>query len=178
MGNVTRRYTRAVGSGNLKNDAWHYDPEVIMAVALSSTHGGLLFRAKYGNDPTAYRQLRDKWTWIVSTKAVRRKWPLHVPIDKVARISLRLWANDVCPACTGRRQQTIFNTPSLSGKDCPLCNGSGKAELRCDQSLRDYVLDMIEDLFHDERLAGARGARKLGKENNDISEFMPAQKNA
>ncbi len=57
---------------------------------------------------------------------------------------------------------TIFNTPSLSDKDCPLCNGSGKTELRCHPAIRDYVLDMIEELHSDERTVAARASRKLG----------------
>jgi hypothetical protein len=178
MAQLAQRYVRAVGSGNLRSDELHFDTDVLAAMALSSTYGGLLFRAKYFNDPASYRRLLNQWTWIVSTKAERRGWPVHIPVDKVARISLRIWANDVCPACTGRKMVTIFNTPSLSDKVCPLCNGTGKTELRCDQSLRDYVLDMIEELTADERKAGARGARKLGKQNSDISDFMPAQKSA
>ena len=162
MGMLAERYAHAVGSHNLKNDSLHSDTDVLMAVALSSPYGGLLLRAKYQNDATAYRKLRDHWTWVVSTKAQRRDWPVHIPIDTVARVSLRVWAFDNCPACTGRKKETIFNTPSLSDKDCPLCKGTGTQELRCDPSLRDYVLDMIEELHGATRTALARAARKMG----------------
>lgn len=162
MGKLSERYTHAVASHNLRNDELHHAPEVLMAVALSSPYGGLLLRAKYLNDPVAVRRLQAHWTWIVSTKAGRRAWPLHVPIDKIAYLSMVRWLNDTCPACTGRKKVTIFNTPSLSDKDCPLCNGSGKSELRCNAAIRDYVLDMIEELAGDERKAAARAAKKLG----------------
>lgn len=161
MVQLAARYTRAVGSGNLKSDEWHGDTDVLAAVALSSTFGGLLFRVKYFNDAAAYRRLRDQWTWIVSTKAVRRNWPVHIPIDKVAEISLKRWLNSVCPACTGRRHETIFNTPSLSDKDCRLCEGTGEAPLRVDPRLREVILDMIEELTAMEYKAGARAKQKL-----------------
>lgn len=158
---LAERYVRAVGSGNLKSDEFHYDTDVLAAMALSSSFGGLLFRAKYFNDATSYRRLLAQWTWIVSAKAGRRAWPVHVPIDKVAYLSLKRWMNSVCPACTGRKQETIFNTPTLSAKNCSLCDGTGQTELRCNPAIRDYVLDMVEELYDDERRAGARAKKKL-----------------
>lgn len=180
MSNLALRYTRAVGSGNLRNDELHFDADVLMAVALSSTYGGLLYRAKYFNDEASYRRLRDQWTWIVTTKALRRNWPEEVGnvADKVARISLKLWCNNVCPACTGRKKETIFNTPSLSAKDCNLCNGAGTMEVRCDPRLRDYVLSMIDELYADEYKAGARAKKKLQSNDAAVRAYMPAQKSA
>ncbi len=163
---LVQRYARAAESGNLRNDEYHYDTDVLAAMALSSTYGGLLFRVKYCNDAASYRYLLDKWTWIVSTKAVRRKWPDNVKIDKIAFLSLTRWLNSVCPACTGRKNETIFNTPSLSDKQCALCNGTGETELRCNPAIRDYVLHMIEELFSDERKAAARAVRKLGRQED------------
>lgn len=158
---LAERYVLAVGSGNLKSDELHYDTDLLAAMALSSTFGGLLFRAKYFNDPASYRRLLAQWTWIVSTKAGRRAWPVHIPIDKVAFLSLKRWMNSVCPACTGRKKETIFNTPSLSAKDCALCDGTGQTTLRCNPAIRDYVLDMVEELYDDERRAGVRAKKKL-----------------
>lgn len=178
MGNLALRYSRAVGSGNLRDDPQHFDTAVLAAVALSSSYGGLLFRAKYFNDASSYRRLLAQWTWIVSTKAQRRDWPVHIPIDKVARVSLKMWIYDGCPACTGRRKETIFNTPSLSAKDCTLCGGTGKVELRCHPAIRDYVRDMIDELFADEYKAGSRGARKLQSNDGALRAYMPAQKSS
>jgi hypothetical protein len=161
---LVQRYAHAAGSGNLKNDALHHAPDVLAAVALSSDYGGMLFRAKYQNDLAAYQRLLHHWTWIVSCKALRRSWPEHIPINKVALISLNRWISNVCPACTGRRLETIFNTPHLSDKACRLCDGSGEAPLRVDERWRDYVLDMIEELTADEYKAAARAAKKLGRD--------------
>lgn len=166
MGSLAERYVRAIGSGNLRSDELHHDTDVLAAMALSSTFGGLLFRAKYFNDPSSYRSLLAQWTWIVSTKAGRRNWPVHIPIDKVAYLSLTRWMNSVCPACTGRKQETIFNTPALSAKNCALCDGSGESPLRCNAAIKDYVLDMVEELYADERRAGARAKKKLRRDHD------------
>lgn len=164
MVQLAQKYARAAGSGNLKNDDYHFDTDVVGAMALTSTYGGLLFRVKYCNDAASYEKLLHRWTWVVSTKAMRRKWPAHVAVDKVASLSLNRWLNSVCHACTGRKQTAIFNTSTLSAKNCHVCNGTGEAPLRCNAALRDYVLDMIEVLHADINKAGARAKKKLGKE--------------
>lgn len=167
---LAARYVKAVGSGNLRSDEFHYDTDVLAAMALSSSYGGLLFRTKYFNDPSSYRRLLAQWTWIVSAKAGRRNWPVHVPIDKVAYLSLTRWISSVCPACTGRKNEVIFNTPLLSAKVCSLCDGSGQTELRCNPAIKDFVLDMTEELFSDEFKAGARAKKKL---RNDVDAPPP-----
>lgn len=169
MVQFAQRYARAVASGNLINDAHHFDTDVLAAMALSSTYGGLLFRVKFQIDQSSYHKLLEQWTWIVSTKAVRRGWPDNIPVDKIAFLSLTRWINSVCPACTGRQQQTIFNTSGLSDKKCHLCNGSGEAPLRCNSALRNYILDMTEELHADTRRAGARAKKKLGKDMNGVA---------
>lgn len=169
MAKIAERYARAAGSGNLKNDAYHFDTDVLAAVALSTTFGGLLFRAKFQNDAVSYRRLLDQWTWIVSCKAVRRHWPDHVDVKTIAFLSLNRWLSAVCPACTGRRNETIFNTPALSDKACKVCDGTGEAPLRCPEVLRDLIEDMVEELHADERKAGARARKKLQRDGEDIN---------
>lgn len=168
MVKLAQRYVKAVGSGNLRSDQHHFDTDVLAAVALSSSFGALLFRVKYFNDTSSYRRLLAEWSWIVSTKAARRSWPEHVAVDQVAQLSLRRWISSVCPACTGRRQETIFNTPSLSARNCRLCDGSGQLPLRCEARIKDYVLDMIEELTAIEYRAGTRAARKLRREAEQV----------
>jgi hypothetical protein len=178
MGNLVLRFNQAVHSNNLRNDEWHVNTDVLAAVALSSKYGGLLLRAKYCEDLSAYRQLKDKWTWIVSTKAERQNWPVHIPIDTVARISLAMWGDQVCKACAGRKKETIFNTSKLSTKDCRLCKGTGKAQFQGDPRLRDYVLDMVEELNADERKAIARAQKKLGTESSTYPPCLHLKKRA
>jgi hypothetical protein len=168
MVQIAERYARAVGSRNLKNDEHHFDPDVLAAVALSTTFGGLLFRVKYHNEAPKYKELQEHWTWIVSCKALRRKWPDHVDIKQIAILSLHRWLNPICPACSGRKQETVFNTPMLSDRACRVCDGTGEVPLRCPEILRQYIEDMVEELKADERKAGARAARKLRRDADDI----------
>lgn len=165
---LAERYARATRSGNLRNDELHVTPEVLMAMALSSRFGGLLARVKYANDAASYRQLLHQWTWIVSAKAVRRNWPEHIPVDKVAFLSLRRWIDSVCPACTGHGKVKVLGAPVLSERDCPLCQGSGQTELRCDARMRDYVLDMIEELQGDFLKSCVRAKKKLRSDREDV----------
>lgn len=158
---LIQRYVRAVGSGNLKNDALHGDTDVLAAMALSSHFGGLLARVKYFNDHASYYRLLEQWTVIVAAKAARRSWPEHVPVGKVAYLSLTRWISCLCPACTGVGKLKVFNAPLRADQDCPVCNGSGETELRCDPRLRDYILDMVEELTMDEHRAAERARRKL-----------------
>lgn len=164
---LAERYARATISGNLRNDELHVGADVLMAVAMSSTFGALLIRVKYANDTSSYKRLLDQWTWIVSTKAVRRTWPIHLPIDKIAFLSLHRWLNSVCPACTGRKQVTVLGAPVLSGRDCALCRGTGQTELRCNPAIRDYVLDMVDELQMDVDRAVTRAKKKLRSDRED-----------
>jgi hypothetical protein len=166
---LAERYARATQSGNLRNDALHVTTDVLMAMALSSNFGGLLVRVKYGNDASCYRRLLDKWTWIVSTKALRRNWPEHIPIDKIAYLSLRRWLNSVCPACTGHGKVKVLGAPVLSEKDCPLCLGKGETELRCNPAIRDYVLDMVEELQMDLIRGVTRANKRLRSDSEDAN---------
>jgi hypothetical protein len=166
---LVQRYTRATLSSNLRNDELHVTPDVLAAMALSSNFGGLLARAKYGLDAGSFRRLLDKWTWIVSTKAVRRNWPLHIPIDKVAYLSLRRWINSACPVCEGTGHTKVPGAPARSDRDCKACRGSGRTELRCNVAIRDYVLDMVEELESDLLCSAARARKKLRSDSEDAA---------
>jgi hypothetical protein len=161
MVKLAQRYVRAAGSANLKCDDTHFDTDVLAAVALSSKFGGLLFRVKFFNDADSYRRLLHEWTWIVSAKALRRGWGTHIAINVVADESLRRWVDGKCKVCTGLGHHKLFNTPVLSDKPCRPCQGTGEAPLKCDRRLRDYILDMTEELDAMARKAGSRARDKL-----------------
>jgi hypothetical protein len=164
---LAERYARATISGNLRNDALHVGADVLMAVAMSSNFGAMLMRVKFANDVSSYRRLRDQWTWIVSTKALRRNWPVHIPIDLVAETSLRRWISSVCPACTGLKHVKLLGAPVLADRDCPVCHGTGQTELRCDARIRDYVLDMVEELEADLQRSVTRARKKLRSDREE-----------
>jgi hypothetical protein len=154
-------------SGNLRNDALHNVTDVLAAMALSGSLSGRLARVKFANDASGFKRLLDEWTWIVSTKAVRRAWPEHVQVDTVAYLSLRHWMSSVCPACTGLKHVKVLGAPVLSERDCPACRGTGEVELRCEPRLRDYVLDMVEEVDGAFRNGMARASKKLRRASED-----------
>lgn len=164
---LAERYARATLSGNLRNDALHTAPEVLMAVALAGGFSSQLIRLKYGIEAPMYRRVLDEWTWLVSGKAGRRTWPENIDLTAVAHFSLRYWLNSVCPACTGHGKIKVLGAPVLSEKDCPLCLGSGHTELRCHGTIRDYVRDMIEELDAYVRRGMFRANKKLRSDRED-----------
>jgi hypothetical protein len=162
MAEIAQRFIQAACSGNLTNDEHHFGVDVIMAVAMSSALGGLLFRVKYKNDQGSYKALLDHWTWIVSCIASKRHWPDHIPVDKVARESLQRWMDNRCRVCLGLGySRPSSNTLHGVHKACHVCHGNGKQPLRADSRLHRYILDMEEELTAMEDKAGARAKKKL-----------------
>jgi hypothetical protein len=169
---LAERYSRAAISGNLRNDELHGATDVLAAMALSGTFGAMLVRVKYCNDVGSYHRLLHQWTWIVSTRALRRNWPEHIPINTVAYMSLRRWLNSVCPACTGLGYIKELGAPVLSDRPCKLCKGTGVTELRCEMRVRDYVLDMVDELETDMLRAVTRAKKKLRSAREDADAKM------
>ncbi len=162
---VIQKYSHAIGSSNLRDDAHHHATEVLHAAAWSGELGSKLFRVKYANDVTTYPALLEAWRDIVKSKAVLRHWPADISPSKIARLSLNHWLNDVCPSCTGRGYQPVAGVPSvMSDIACKQCAGTAKRSIEAKHSLMDYVTAMAEVL--DEMSARAAGEmmRKLANE--------------
>jgi len=147
---VIEKYSRSINSSNLRSDELHYEADSLAAVAMVDLStdglGGLLFRVKYGNDATSHNTLLMTWKDKVARKAELRQWPRHITARKVAEISLSYWLNDMCEACEGRGYEMLPNSPVLSDVPCKCCKGEKTKPLIVEHRLRDYVLDMIEDL--------------------------------
>ena len=145
--NVIQKYTSALGSSNLRDDAHHHSTEVLAAAALCRDLGTKLFRVKYAGDATSYPALLDAWREIVKSKAGHRTWPADVSPAKVARLSLDHWLNDVCPACTGRAYEPVRGqTTVLSDIACRACAGTGTRAVQAQHKMLHLVEDMVEAL--------------------------------
>lgn len=145
--NVIQKYTSALGSSNLRDDAHHHSTEVLAAAALCRDLGTKLFRVKYAGDASSYPALLDAWREIVIGKAAHRTWPADVSPSKVARLSMDHWLNDVCLACTGRRYEPVRGqTTVMSDTPCRACAGSGTRAVEAQHKLRHLVEDMVEAL--------------------------------
>lgn len=54
------------------------------------------------------------------------EWLIDDP-ERTAVAVLIWWLDKTCPACQGRKWRVVQGTPSLSGKACGRCRGSGEA---------------------------------------------------
>jgi hypothetical protein len=147
VSSVIQKYTRALGSSNLRDDAHHHSTEVLAAAALCRDLGTKLFRVKYAGDATTYPALLESWREIVITKASHRRWPADASPAKIARLSLDHWLNDVCPACTGRAYEPVKGVASvLSDAACRACVGTGRRAVIAKHNIEQLVVDMVEAL--------------------------------
>lgn len=164
---IIQQYSAAVVSSNLKDDAHHHQTEVLGAVAMSGELASDLFRTKYSLQAKAYDSLLASWKIVVKTKAVTRQWPREVSANKVARLSLDYWLNDVCTYCVGKGHLRITTDTSgrgtLSDDPCPGCNGTAKRPIDVKpQMIVKYVTEMVESLEATAISAGGKAIMMLG----------------
>lgn len=57
---------------------------------------------------------------------------------------LRRWVAPTCPACSGRRYETIIGTPHMSDRPCQRCRGAGS--LSIDAGLPAAQADVARDV--------------------------------
>lgn len=165
MSSVIQKYTRAIGSSNLRDDAQHHQTEVLAAASLCRDLGTKLFRVKFAGDATSYPALLEAWREIVIGKAALRTWPADVSPSKVARLSLDHWLNDVCPACTGRGYEMVRGQPTvLSDVACRACAGQATRAVQVQHKLQHLVEDMVEALNAMSAHAAGQTMRRLANE--------------
>ena len=165
MSSVIQKYTRALGSSNLRDDAHHHSTEVLAAAALCRDLGTKLFRVKYAADATSYPALLEAWREVVIGKAAHRTWPADVSPAKVARLSLDHWLNDVCSACTGRGYEPVRGKAStMSDVPCRACAGGGKRAVLAKHNLVHLVEDMLEALDAIAAHAAGQTMKRLASE--------------
>ncbi|NML61805.1 hypothetical protein HHL21_12080 [Massilia sp. RP-1-19] len=163
--NVIHKYTLAVSSSNLRDDAHHHSTEVLAAAALCRDLGTRLFRVKYAGDATTYPALLEDWRTIVEGKAAVRTWPADVSPRKVARLSLNHWLNDVCPVCTGRGYEAVRGAPTvMSDNVCKACGGTAKRAVEAKHNLIHLVEDMVEVLNAMSAHAAGKTMKRLASE--------------
>lgn len=102
-----------------------------------------IFRVKYLNDLNEVAQAKKIFIrWTYRMMANRGLDP-----TKASRIGVQVfthWVNDICPACNGLKRLIIAGTPTLSGKDCPKCSGTGKKPIPITGELGEVFKDVGE----------------------------------
>lgn len=171
MANIAERYSHSVGSSNLKDDEHHTDTAVLAAVALSSPFASLLFRVKYADDKSSYKQLRTEWIERVTDKADRVHWPTRIKPWRVAVEALDYWLDDRCKACGGLGYQKHEHAPMLTDVACHICNGAGTIPFKCAQEIEKYALGLLDDL---NQFAFIGGTEAMKKEANAMEMIFTA----
>jgi hypothetical protein len=169
------RIVGAVAGGNLTWDGESIDKVIALGVASARVsrrrrRGGMpppllmklasmTYRLKLAGDATQYDEAEQAVRSLAS--ALNKRWNWRSPPGRVKAMSrtvLRYWLVDNCPACTGRKFQTLAGTPTLSTRVCRACGGSGKAPRPWDAAgLRGAVLRVREGEHHDALFAELQG---------------------
>lgn len=171
MHKIVERYSHSVISSNLRNDERHSEPDILAAVALTSSFAGLLFRVKYANDAASYKQLRIEWIDRVTEKADLNHWPTQVLPWRLAVDVLNHWLNDRCGPCGGLGYQKHEHAPVLSDVTCHICGGAGTLEFKCGSTEEKYAFGLLDDL---QALAVVGGAEAMRKFANEIDSMFTA----
>jgi hypothetical protein len=86
-------------------------------------------------------------------RQAERRAEMHRATEKAAAV-IRYWLEQGCPSCNGLKWQLIPGTPSLSGRPCKVCGGSGIGAVPHGQDGRKLAT------FMDSCVEDARGALK------------------
>ena len=94
-----------------------------------------IFRLKYANDHKAYADANKAVTDLARRLNTTENWNQGSRLATIATAALNYWLADMCPACTGKRDDPdkmgptsmpMTGTPYLDGVTCDACGGSGK----------------------------------------------------
>ncbi|WP_341928809.1 hypothetical protein [Methyloversatilis discipulorum] len=127
---IRARMASARQSSNLADH-----PDKLTDVSVLAAAGMVATREAVGMALLRLRDSMDRheWTFCLSAVAARVRYSLRDAKDKpsereqhdLAELILRSWLLPVCPACQGRRYQTVPGTPYLSDAACHPCRGTG-----------------------------------------------------
>jgi len=141
---IEEQYSQACTSSNLRVEADKRSPaDVLIASGMSHSRiGGALMRlrSEYGSDSVPRRsatetdhrlmmgRLKTLPAVIVAVTAQAHSWGIDRP-EAVALAVVSHWLDNICRHCEGRGKERIKDTPTLSGKNCKHCRGTGRIDL-------------------------------------------------
>jgi len=167
---IQEKLARAYGSSDLRDYDMPCAVQKIIASGMVGVREGValsLFRLKYSNDKSAYKEALvgvRRYVWRIGAK---QKWPIEdahgLALAEFAKRVLDYWLDDVCKPCAGRGYEKVPYTPMLSDKLCEFCEGEGKARYADDHKWRARSRDVLEMIAEAERRAGAKMIAKLAQ---------------
>lgn len=160
---IEEQYSQACTSSNLRVEADKRGPaDVLIASGMSNSRiGGALMRLRteYGSDSVPRRsatatdhrlmmaRLKTLPAVLQAVTSQAHQWGIDRP-EAVALAVVSHWLDDLCRYCEGRGKQRIKDTPTLSGKNCKHCKGTGRIDLThgsAGRRMEGYIADCIAD---------------------------------
>ena len=165
MASITERYSIARNTSNLKSDRSDTPTrasDVIAAAGMAAQeHEAALMlwdvtvRGKTSAKLALVHLLEGKLTDHMIRHRIKGD-PRRIAMEVTA------WhLHGVCNPCSGRGYEVASGTPSLTGRACPVCNGSGKVHISREPAylwLMDYM----------NKLVSIAGGQVMRKRANDV----------
>jgi hypothetical protein len=160
--NIEEQYSQACTSSNLRVQAEkRSSADVLIASGMSNSRiGGALMRlrSEYGSDSVPRRnasatdhrlmmgRLKTLPAVLQAVTSQAHRWGIDRP-EAVALAVVSHWLDNICRHCEGRGKERIKDTPTLSGKNCKHCRGTGRIDLTHGSAGR-RVEGFIEDCIN------------------------------
>ena len=146
---ISVRYAIARSTSNLKSEVrtTHSAADIIAAAgSAGQTHGDalLMLAAVTTDKPSAKLALAHMLEHKLADVMARQRWrgsPRKIAQEVVAWV-----LHGTCQPCGGRGEQSIPNTPSLTGHACNHCQGTGKVHISSADPYRwaqDYIARLV-----------------------------------
>lgn len=143
---ILDKLARAEVSSDLAHHDYECHVDVLGAAGMAAAHNFAhmsIFRIKYLNDATEIEAAKRLFIQWARRSMLNRKLDA-AGASRVGVQALTAWVDDVCGSCNGVKFTVLEGTPSLSGKVCPSCNGTGKNPIRQHGELLEVFKDLHE----------------------------------
>lgn len=179
---IAEQYLTATQTSNLKlEDHRTTDADKLLAAAYATSGDPAkmlalqVWRMAATGKPEGFGLMVDlfhAWTFgrEQASGAKQRRTGAKMTRETVKRV-LWWWCNQSCHACQGLGHPIIEGTPVLDeGRDCPQCNGTGKADVRklVHGSQRELALDIVTELERLSSVVFGDMAKLLKKEMDSL----------
>lgn len=125
---IHERVGVALSNGNLRQTSRDIDTiGALGMVGVTERLADAVFRLKYGNDPSSYRDALAGVYGIARSLDARGNWRYRRRrLHWMAKRVLGYWITDLCPSCNGLGFDVMLGTPHLSDRPCRSCRGTRK----------------------------------------------------
>ncbi|HOW46121.1 MAG TPA: hypothetical protein P5305_01535 [Rubrivivax sp.] len=144
------RLLTAFRSSHLELDSEHRgDADYLIALGIAGSRSGMLggdvLRLQLAGSPADYRNARESVVRLTRRLAMKHNWRLSGDnTRRVGELALAHHVFPTCPVCKGRRFEVVEGSPSLSGRACRACHGTGARPIQ--RKLGREIREVLETL--------------------------------